>query len=171
MPHLVRLGCHSTRSNSLVFKVWEARQEARLQPTSAMQQEVFFDGQSITQIIWPGLSDLRGAGRSAQRRLDADMVCGVSVSPYSVRIQLRQDTTDQQLPIQYPHCPAPSWLLSCSPAFVSLSHSVTERTMALCIRYVVRCPPLSPCVGCVEIYLAYPIDRAVVAAAGQASRF
>jgi hypothetical protein len=44
--------------------------------------------------------------------------------------------------------------------------------MALCIRYVVSCL-LSPLCGgaCVEICPPYPIERAAVAAAGQASRF
>ncbi|KAH7255964.1 hypothetical protein BKA59DRAFT_382344, partial [Fusarium tricinctum] len=31
-------------------------------------------GESVIQIIWSGLRDLRGAGRSAPRRLDADML-------------------------------------------------------------------------------------------------
>ncbi|KAH7194035.1 hypothetical protein DER44DRAFT_675932 [Fusarium oxysporum] len=49
---------------------------ARLQPTPAMQQEGFSEGESVMQIIWSGLSDLRGAGQSAQRRLNADMLRG-----------------------------------------------------------------------------------------------
>ncbi|KAH7175134.1 uncharacterized protein B0J16DRAFT_251978, partial [Fusarium flagelliforme] len=48
---------------------------ARLQPTPVMHQEVFsIEGESVIQIIWSGLRDLRGAGRSAPRRLDADML-------------------------------------------------------------------------------------------------
>ncbi|KAH7248399.1 hypothetical protein B0J15DRAFT_360777, partial [Fusarium solani] len=55
----------------------KARREARLQLTPAMQQEVsFFKDESIIQIIRLGLSDLRGAGRSAQLRLNAEIVCG-----------------------------------------------------------------------------------------------
>ncbi|KAH7150706.1 hypothetical protein DER46DRAFT_513821, partial [Fusarium sp. MPI-SDFR-AT-0072] len=52
-------------------------------PTPVMQYEVFsLEGKSVEQIIWSGLRDLRGAGRSAPRRLDADMVCWVGVSPH-----------------------------------------------------------------------------------------
>ncbi|KAM5520417.1 hypothetical protein FOXYSP1_14307 [Fusarium oxysporum f. sp. phaseoli] len=41
----------------------KSREEARLQPTPVMQQEVFFfEGESVIQIIWSGLRDLRGAG-------------------------------------------------------------------------------------------------------------
>jgi hypothetical protein len=40
-----------------------------------MQQEIFFfEDESVIQIIWSGLIDLRGPGWYAERRLHADMV-------------------------------------------------------------------------------------------------
>ncbi|KAH7205219.1 hypothetical protein BKA60DRAFT_466938 [Fusarium oxysporum] len=66
MPHLVgfiHLVCRHIRSRLSVFIK---------QPTPTIQQEGFFEGESIIEIIWSGLSNLREAGRSAQRRLDAD---------------------------------------------------------------------------------------------------
>ncbi|KAI3572887.1 hypothetical protein IWW34DRAFT_597245, partial [Fusarium oxysporum f. sp. albedinis] len=55
----------------------KVREEARLQPTPAMKQEVFFfKGESAIQIIWLRLSDLHGACWCAQRRLHADMLRG-----------------------------------------------------------------------------------------------
>ncbi|KAI3573045.1 hypothetical protein IWW34DRAFT_888122, partial [Fusarium oxysporum f. sp. albedinis] len=41
----------------------KAREKPRLQPTPVMQQEIFFfERESVIQIIWSGLIDLRGAG-------------------------------------------------------------------------------------------------------------
>ncbi|KAH7258045.1 hypothetical protein BKA59DRAFT_358894, partial [Fusarium tricinctum] len=56
---------------------YKLREEARLQPTPVMKQNVFFfEGESVIQLIWSGLRDLRGAGQSAQQRLNADMLRG-----------------------------------------------------------------------------------------------
>ncbi|EGU84901.1 hypothetical protein FOXB_04584 [Fusarium oxysporum f. sp. conglutinans Fo5176] len=72
---LIYLVYRRIRSNSWVF-IFKAREEARLQPTPATQQEGFSEAELVIQVIWLGLSDLRGAGQSAQRRLDADMLRG-----------------------------------------------------------------------------------------------